>query len=238
MKIAKTSTAAFLAGATTLAVSLPAFSEERAFDLTGFERVDVSAGLSVEVEIGPDFEVVAEASSARTLKQLDIKLRGDKLIVTRDSGWLDFSLFSARRDATIKITLPGLTAIEASSGSDVFVTGDYGDSLRAATSSGAELDLENVSGQSLRFEASTGSELRAVGVCGELDVNSSSGASIRVDELNCKAVDAHASSGGDIRAFASDSAVASASSGGGVRISGSPEQIERNESSGGSVRVN
>ncbi|MEE9389269.1 MAG: head GIN domain-containing protein [Paracoccaceae bacterium] len=238
MKITKTTTAAFLAGATTLAVSLPAFSQEREYDLTGFNSVDVSAGLSVELEIGPDFEVVAEASNNRTLKQLDITVRGDKLIVSRDSGWLDFSLFSARRDATIRITLPDLTAIQASSGADVFVTGDYGDSLRASTSSGAELDLENVSGQSLRFKASSGSELRAQGECGALDVSSSSGASIRVDELSCNVVDATASSGSDIRAFASKSAVAHASSGGGVRITGSPEQIERSESSGGSVKVN
>ncbi len=238
MSISKISTAAFLAGATTLAVSLPAFSEERAFDVSGFDRIEVSAGLSVEVEIGPDFEVVAEASNSKILKRLDIKVKGDKLIVTQDSKWPGFSLFSAQRNATIRIALPGLTAIQANSGSDVSVTGEFGESLRAETSSGADLDLSNVSGGMLRFDASSGSELRAVGNCSELEVNSSSGASIRVDELSCKTVEAHASGGSDIRAYASVRAIASASSGGGIRISGSPDQVELTESSGGSASLN
>lgn len=47
MTISKIPMAAFLAGATTLSVSLPAFAAERQFDLTGFDQVEVSAGLSV-----------------------------------------------------------------------------------------------------------------------------------------------------------------------------------------------
>ncbi len=113
MKISQVTTAAYLAGATTLAVSLPAFAEQRSYDLSGFNGVAISSGLSAEVEIGPQFTVTAEASSRRTLNRLDIRVRGDTLIVERDSSWLDFSLFSARRDATIRITLPDLKLIRA-----------------------------------------------------------------------------------------------------------------------------
>ncbi|MGR3291908.1 MAG: head GIN domain-containing protein [Paracoccaceae bacterium] len=238
MKFSKISTAAFLAGVTTLAVTLPVQAEKRNYDLTGFSRVEVSAGLSVEVEIGPDFEVSAEAGSTRTLNRLDIRVRGDKLVVTRDTSWTVFSIFATRRDATIRVTLPELAAIEARSGSDVNVYGDYGDSLHAKVSSGAELDLTNVSGVSLRFDASSGSDLRAEGSCGELDISSSSGASIRVEALICDDVEAHGSSGSDIRAHATNTVTASASSGGGVRISGSPDEISLNESSGGNVHIN
>ncbi len=237
MKFSQVSTAAYLAGVTTLAVSLPAFAEQRSYNLCGFDGIAISSGLSAEVEIGPEFTVTAEASSRRTLNRLDIRVRGDTLIVERDRGWLDFSLFAARRDATIRITLPDLKLIRASAGSDVYVSGQYGDSLRAETSSGADLDLDNVSGSSLQFKASSGSDLRAEGACGSLDVTASSGANIRADALICKEIAAHVSSGADISAHATDTVTARASSGGDVRISGSPAVVDKSESSGGDVHL-
>jgi len=238
MKISKVSTAAFLAGATTLAVTLPAIAQGRVYQLSGFDQVEISSGISVDVMIGPDFEVTAQAGSRRTLNRLDISVQDGKLVVTRSGGWLDYSLFSPPRDVTVQITLPTLTAIEAKAGSDVFVTGDYGDSLTAQVSSGAEIDLENVKSASLRFSAASGSDLRADGVCGSLDVSTSGGASILTTGLSCSEVSAHASSGSEIQAYASSAAVVSASSGGLVRISGEPEKIVRNERSGGNVIVN
>lgn len=234
----KITTAAFLAGATTIAVSLPAFGSERDFDLSGFDKIVVSSGLSAEIEIGDAYSVSAESSSNRALDRLDIRVKGNTLYIERDSRWSDWSIFAARRDATVKVSLPDLTQIAASAGSDVFVSGDYGNGLVAKSSSGSDLQLDQLEGGTFSFEASSGSTLRAEGNCGELDAASSSGASIRADELHCGAVEASASSGSDIWVHANETVNAQASSGADVRVSGSASVFEKSESSGGDVHRN
>ena len=216
----------------------PSNAEQRSYDLGGFNGVAISSGLAAEVEIGPQFTVTAEASSRRTLNRLDIRVRGDTLIVKRGGIWLDFSLFSGRPAATIRITLPDLKLIRAHVGSDVYVFGTYGNSLSAEVSSGADLDLDNVSGKNLHFEASSGADLRAERECGLLHATASSGSNIRADALVCKEIEAHSSSGSDISAHATEAATARASSGGHVRISGNPSIVEKSESSGGDVHLN
>lgn len=237
MKNSKVTTAAFLAGATTLAVSLPAFAEEREFDLSDFDAISVSSGLSAEIEIGDDFSVSAESGSSRALNKLDIKVKGRTLYIERDSSWTDWSIFAARRDATVKVSLPDLKRIDASAGSDVFVSGDYGDGLEASADGGADLELDDVTGGTFRLDASSGSTLRAEGECSVLEVSSSSGASIRADDLECDTVEARASSGADIRVYASEAVRAVASSGADVRVKGEPAEIDKKESSGGDVHL-
>ena len=196
----------------------------------------MSSGLSADIDIGEDFAVSAESASRRTLNQLDIKVMGSTLYIERDPSWTDWSLFAARRDAMVRVSLPTLKRIEASAGSDVHVSGEYGVGLDASTSSGSDLELEDVTGGSFTFEASSGSTLRAEGDCDDLDASSSSGASIIADDLKCATIEASASSGADIRVFASESADAQASSGADVRVSGDPATLSSEESSGGDVR--
>lgn len=237
MNFSRMSTAAFIAGVTTLSVSLPMMAEERKYDVTGFQEVSIAEGLSAQIEIGPDFDVSAQSPSKRDLDRLSIEVRGNRLIVERDASWLDFSLFAARRQANVKISLPEMKAISASSGSDVYVSGEYGDRLTAEASSGADLELDDVTGSKLKIRASSGSDLRVEGACETLDIASSSGASIRADDLVCQDVTADASSGADIRVHATATLRAEASSGAGIRISGRPEVLDSDESSGGSIRI-
>jgi hypothetical protein len=231
-------TAAFLAGATTLAVSLPVMAAERSYDLADFDGVKISSGLSAEVSVGEEFSVTAEARTRRTLDHLNIRVRSGTLMVERSGSWTDFSLFSARRDATIRITLPALTNIEATAGSDVYVDGATSDDFQATSSSGADLELANANLGSAEFNVSSGADLTAQGSCETLAARSSSGSGVDATDLVCQSVEAHASSGGDIEVHATQSVNAHASSGGDVSIAGSPAVVEKHESSGGDVNLN
>lgn len=141
MKASKISTAAFLAGATTLAVTLPAIGAEREFDLGEFDKVSVSAGLTAAVEIGDEFAVRAESPNDNMLKDLDIRVVGKTLYIGRDADWQGDSLFGGTKNMTVKITMPDVKEVAAYSGAEVTVFGVEGQEIDTTMVSGGDVQF-------------------------------------------------------------------------------------------------
>ncbi|MEZ6000704.1 GIN domain-containing protein [Hyphomonas sp.] len=181
------------------------------YDITGFDELDISAGVEVIYENAADYSVVADFRRGGP-EDMKIRKDGDRLQISRKmkSGWGD------KVRVTVRVSSPELNAIEASSGSSIEASGIHANEFVLEVSSGASAELS--------------------GTCGNLDLKVSSGGNADAKDLHCRSVSAAASSGGSADAYASESATGKTSSGGSIDIWGNPPDRSANHSiSGGST---
>lgn len=202
---------------TSVAVLLitAAHAETEIYDFSGFSRVSASEGVDVEVTVGGDFSVRAEGD-AEDIERLEIKKRGEKLKIGRNSGIFNMR-WSRGRSPVVYVTLPALNEAESSSG--------------------AEMDARGVNADDFSASASSGSELQLEGQCGRLRASASTGAELDAEGLKCRDVDVSVSTGADVSVYASESVDASASTGGDIDVSGAPQQRDVSKSLGGDVDI-
>jgi len=194
-----------------LASGIAVADSTKTYDFTGFDELDISAGVDVAYEAGPDYAVVIDFKQGGPD---DMKLRqdGSRLYIARKatSGWRD------KVRAKVRVTSPHLEEIEASSGSSIHATG--------------------VDSDILVLDAASGASIKAEGKCGSLKIVANSGGSASAKDVVCQNVAANASSGGSATAYASAEAKSHTSSGGSVDIYGAPSERGANRSiSGGST---
>lgn len=206
--------ALFISTLSSLALAAgAALADEKTYDVSGFDAVAVSAGITAEITVGADYSVRAE-STAEGLDRLEIRVSGSELRIGRKHR-----NFSWRRneDVTVYVSLPALSALDVSSGAQGAATSVKADAFAIDASSGAHAELS--------------------GTCKALTIDVSSGAHVQAEDLQCASARADASSGAHASIFASESIVADASSGGHVQVYGSPKNVNIDHSSGGSVSV-
>lgn len=190
-----------------LAVASPASAETR--NLSGFTRVQASAGYDVNIEVGPAFSVNVEGPGA---DRVLTRVSGDRLTVEPTPGWH----WGTRPRATVNVTMPSLDGLDASSGADI--------------------DARGVNATAFSLDASSGAEIDVAGSCQTLSADASSGADINAHQLHCASGTVDVSSGADISVFVEGTLNVDASSGGGVTASGDPSIGDISLSSGGSLR--
>nr|WP_321361985.1 DUF2807 domain-containing protein [uncultured Hyphomonas sp.] len=181
------------------------------YDFTGFDELDIAAGVEVTYETSNNYSVVADFSRGGP-DDMKIHQDGDRLYISKKmtSGWGD------KLRVTVRITSPELDEVEASSGSSIQAHRINADTFTLRVSSGASAELS--------------------GSCKELDVKVSSGGNADAKDLQCLSLSASASSGGSASAYASESATGKTSSGGSIDVWGDPPRRTSNHSiSGGST---
>ena len=181
------------------------------YDFSGFDELDIAAGVEVEYETAEAYSVIADFDRGGP-EDMKIRQDGDRLYISRKmkSGWGD------KLRVTVRVTSPKLKAIEASSGSSIEAAGIKADDFDLKVSSGASAELS--------------------GTCKALDLKVSSGGNADAKDLQCLTLSATASSGGSARTYASQSAASKTSSGGSVGVWGNPPDRTSNHSiSGGST---
>lgn len=196
------------------ACTTPALAEKSgAYDFTGFDELDIAAGIDVEFTQATEYSVVAEFKRGNG-DNIKIRQDGDRLYIARKSSmpWKN-----DRTKVIVRVSAPSLEAIEASSGSSLTADGVLTPEIEIDVSSGASVDLS--------------------GECDTADIRVSSGGSLSAKSFECIYVTAKASSGGNASAYASASVDSNTSSGGSVSIYGNPPERETNNPiSGGSTR--
>ncbi len=193
-----------------LALAIPASASAETRNVSGFTHVSASAGTDVEVVVGPRFSVEV---TGRDAHRIVTRVAGNRLIVEPERGnWFT----RGPRDARVRVTMPNVEGLEASSGADLVATG---------------IDSARIS-----LASSSGADLRASGRCGAFSADASSGSDIHAHELRCENGSVDVSSGADVRIYASGRLNVDASSGGGVVAYGDPGIGDIDLSSGGSLR--
>jgi len=197
-------------GLVTAALVLPAFADTKSYNLSNFTKVDVSAGVDVDLVQGA-FSVKVD-TPRNDFDKIIVEVHGDTLRISRkNTGW-----FSHGPEYHVTVSAPNYTAIESSSGSRVDGSGLALKSLKVNVSSGAHVEL--------------------TGGCSDLRVSISSGAHFDGEDLKCETASVDASSGAHAEAFATRSATGDASSGANVTFHGKPADFTKDTSSGGSVK--
>ncbi len=185
----------------------PAYAETR--NLADFDRISASGGTRVEVSIGPAFNVDVEGRNAA---QIVTRVTSGRLIIEPVRGWR----IGGRRNAVVRVTMPSLAAVDASSGAD--------------------LSARGLAAGDLALEASSGAGLTIAGTCRALSASASSGARINARDLSCESGSVDASSGADASVTVSGVLNVDASSGASVVASGDTHIGDISLSSGGSLR--
>lgn len=229
------SSAAFLSATTAIA-------QDRTYQLTGFDKIETSAGVEVNVTVGSDFAVIGDAVRGE-IDNLEVTLDGDTLNISRDTsaGWTSFSLlgaFAPDDKFVVTVAMPELVALESTSGTDVTVTGATAGLVQITSTSGSALRFVDAKLGDIAIESSSGSDLRLSGTCQSITAEATSGSHLDASDLACASAKLHASSGASLEAFASKTASAQASSGASLRLRGGADITSESVSSGASFRAN
>ncbi len=194
-----------------------------------FDAISVSHGIEVHLTMGNDIALSLEA---------DENLH-DLIITEVEDGELriysEKNIWSAK-SKKIYLTASEIIKIKATSGSNVISENTISaDELEIRTSSGADVRLM-VDVSDLTCNTSSGSGASLKGATGSFNASSSSGSNIRAKELIAKSCNADVSSGANISVHVTNKLDANASSGGGIKYLGNPQNVQKNSSSGGSIR--
>lgn len=196
-----------------------------------FTKIDAGNGVTLTIEQSNVTEVAVEADD-NIQEHIKTTLSGSTLVIESD--------YNSFENATmnIKIKMPTLEALKTSGGVSAKGTGIInGKKIKLESSSGSSIDLQ-VEVEEVTGESSSGSTLVLTGKALEADLSASSGSSIEADKMLVNKVTADASSGSSILIQPLISIDGKASSGGSVKYVGSPKEVKRDESSGGSVSGN
>ena len=121
-----------------------ASAETRTFDVGNFTKIDISAGLDLEFQEGAAQPVTVENRKG-DFSDIDVVVKGDTLVLKRKKnnwGW-----GRKREQYGITVSVPMVSAIEASSGSDVSGRGMSGQSIFIDVSSGADVTVIRTMGR-------------------------------------------------------------------------------------------
>lgn len=195
--------------ACALAIACAGTASAEPRNLSGFTRIDASAGNEVTVTVGPNYSVDVSGPGA---DQVVTRISGQTLVIERPHGFH----WGPRRHSHVTVIMPRVEGLTASSGADVTATG--------------------VEASNIALDSSSGADLRVSGRCQSFSADASSGADIYAQDLRCESGSVDASSGADARVFASGRLNVDASSGGGVIAYGNPGIGNIDLSSGGTLR--
>lgn len=234
---------AIMAAAAGLLISTAAYADSKTYDLRDFDKIDIATGLDAVVKLGDSFSVTATSGSPQALDNLQLDVTGGVLVARFDQSFLDFilsgglvgMLLSSGNALTIEVTMPALSAIEASSGADVHAQGLAGDQLNLNASSGANIDVIDAKLGAVQIGASSGADVSVSGLAESVEAEASSGAGIDAEDLVSASATVNASSGASVSVHATGSISAEASSGGDVDVYGNPRARDVDASSGGDV---
>lgn len=139
-------------------------------DLNGFDKLDISQGFNVEVNQGDEFSVLIRVDD-NLVEYLQVEKVGDTLKIG-----LEQNRVYGPSSLQAEITMPSLTGLEVSGGTDVTVSGT-GDDISIDASGGSDVDLASFTVVNANIDASGGSDV-TINASGTLNVDASGGSQV------------------------------------------------------------
>ena len=233
--------------AATAALSLlstGALADTRSLDVEPFDRVDIATGLTAIVTYGETQSLSIEAENGHVLDQIEIRVKNGELRARRNTNLLDIILSGGllnkalfEDSTTLHITLPAFTGAVASSGARVSAAFANGDTFEASASSGGQIAVDAVDADTISVDVSSGSRVTLSGTCALAELDFSSGAKILAEKLVCGDVDVDGSSGASATIGVEGDVTGKISSGANVRLHGTPDTVKVQSSSGGNLKI-
>lgn len=202
-------------------------SEDRNIS-SDFDKIKVQQGISLYLTQGNTTEINVEADE-NIIDLLITEVKNNQLKI-----YFDKNVYKAKA-RKVYLTTKNIAEISTSSGASVKTENTIqSETLILDSSSGSSI---KATVETIEIESSTssGADIDIYGETDKLTAKASSGSSIDADELTAMDVSAKVSSGANIDVNVKENLTAKASSGGDIDYKGSPKNIDKNTSSGGSV---
>jgi hypothetical protein len=205
-------------------------SEDRTIS-SDFEEIKVQQGITVYLTQGNSTKISVEADE-NIIDLLITEVKDNELKI-----YFEKNVYRAKA-RNVFLTTNSINAIRTSSGAQLKSENTLqSNSLDLDASSGSSINITATT-EEIRSESSSGADIKIKGKTHDFSASSSSGSSIHADDLACVNAVANASSGANIDLNVSGKLTAKASSGGNIDFKGSPSEIDKRTSSGGSVSGN
>lgn len=202
-------------------------SEDRTIS-SNFSEIIVQQGIQVYLTQGNSTSLKVEADE-NILDILRTEVKNNQLKI-----YFDKNVYKAS-SKNVYVTANNITKIETSSGAAVKTENTIDTkSLNLDSSSGSYIKIY-VNADNISSSSSSGAGIHIYGKSKQFSASASSGSSIDADKLETINTTAQASSGANINVNVTGKLTANASSGGDIDYEGSPTQINKNTSSGGSI---
>jgi hypothetical protein len=206
---------------------------------SGFNAVSVSSGVDLYITQGSNESVKIEADEDFQ-KYVIVKVQNGTLeiyIEPNHSGAINITSLFKKMSLTNKlkayVTLPDLTKLNASGGSDVYSQGNWKvNALKMVATGGSDIKFE-LQGAVLETTATGGSDLTLKGKINSLTTSASGGSDVMAGDLQTDKAIVTASGGSDVTVNVTSQLDAKANGGSDIYYKGNPAKISR-DSSGGS----
>jgi hypothetical protein len=139
-------------------------------DITGFDKLDISQGFNAQINQGAEFSVVIRVDE-NIVEYLQVEKVGDTLKIGLEEN-RGYSVSTLQAE----ITMPTLTGLEVSGGTDATVSGT-GDDISVDASGGSDADLASFEVVNANVDASGGSDV-TINASGTLNVDASGGSQV------------------------------------------------------------
>ncbi|MCP4883304.1 MAG: DUF2807 domain-containing protein [Flavobacteriales bacterium] len=194
-----------------------------------FVRINASRGLDIYITKSKNISLEVEADE-NLHELIETEVKNGTLYITASKNIM---MASAKK---IHISADNVNEIKVNSGAEVYSENTFSsERLVLSVSSGAHVKMD-LRVDDLICESSSGAGMELRGEANAFSASSSSGSDIKAYDLKAKECKADASSGSDIKLHVTHKFQGSASSGADIKFRGNPENISKNDNSGGSVR--
>ncbi len=194
-----------------------------------FVRINASRGLDIYITKSKNISLEVEADE-NLHELIETEVKNGTLYITASKN---INMASAKK---IHISADNINEIKVNSGAEVYSENTFSsERLVLSVSSGAHAKMD-LRVDDLICESSSGAGMELMGEANTFSASSSSGSDIRAYDLTAKECKADASSGSDIKLHVTHKFQGRASSGADIKFRGNPEDISKNDNSGGSVR--
>ena len=222
-----TTTSCFVDGLTGIKGNGEVVSEDRTIN-SNFNEIKVQQGIQVFLTQGNSTELKVEADE-NIIDLLITEVKDNQLKIYFEKN------VNRAKARNVFLSTAVIKKIKASSGASVKSENTFQViSLDLDASSGSSIKVY-VNADDITTETSSGANIRVYGKSKSFSGRASSGSSIDADELEAIDAYAKASSGANININVTGKLTAKASSGGDIDYEGSPTDINKDTSSGGSV---
>lgn len=193
-----------------------------------FDKISVSSGIKVLIEQSNTTSI--EVETDENIQSLIITQVENGLLIIKAKESYD-----ATKTPLVRVSMPYVMGLKSSSGSSIESKNTLkSTALTVESSSGSDIEIE-VEADYIALDASSGSTILAKGKALKAETSSSSGSTINAGELLTNDVISDSSSGSVSKVHPIVSLTAKASSGSEIIYKNVPKNLEKSESSGGSI---
>lgn len=154
-----------------VSISTTAWADTESFDLSDFDGVSAAEGIHMHVTKGDAFAVSAESDDPEQLERLELDIRRGILRAKMDYGLFSLN-WAEKKTVTVRVTMPNLNHVEASTGAEIMADTMSGSNTELAANTGSTLEVNAIDGGSMSVDVSNGGHIKiAEGACTSLSAS-------------------------------------------------------------------